>query len=125
MRVSLGVEGGFAMRNDGRAVDANIFKSLSKLIKSGRLYAVKDWLADESRKTDLSVPDWISLLEEAIETGFHSMVELFLEAREWSKEQLGDPLNRSLWNARLDLVGFCWRLAPRSRKWISRMFAER
>jgi hypothetical protein len=85
-------------------VDAIGTKSISKLIKSGRLYSLKDWLEGDGQKSNLSVPAWISLLEESIETGFHSMVELLLNARAWSAEELCDPLNRSLWNMRLDLT---------------------
>jgi hypothetical protein len=63
---------------DGNAV-ANDAKELMGLCRAGRLYEIEKWIAD-GRSLDISEAikrgRHRSLLEIAVETGFHSLVEL-------------------------------------------------
>jgi hypothetical protein len=85
-------------------MDVSSAKVLTKLIKTGQLYAVRDGLERRSQKDHLAADEWSALFAAAIDTGFHSMVELFLGAKSWSPHELCGPLNRALWNARHDLA---------------------
>lgn len=53
-------------------------KEFRSLIKTGKLFAVQNWIAEGKR---ISAPEiyWETPLQLAVETGFHSMIELFLK----------------------------------------------
>lgn len=76
-------------------------KELRRLVRDGKLFAVQKWIAESKR---ISVPGspWASPLEVAVETGFHSMVELFLQQgvdqdeRDWLLQKVVDASNFEL-----------------------------
>lgn len=66
-------------------------KEFRSLIKAGKLFAVQKWIADGKR---ISAPEvyWETPLQLAVETGFHSMIELFLQQGA-ERDELNDALN--------------------------------
>src|ERR1700722_20404233 len=90
---------------NGNAV-ANDAKELVRLCRAGRLYEIEQWIAD-GRSLDISEAikhgRQRSLLEIAVEVGFHSLVELIAkhETGQSAKDAaLGDAVS----SRRLDLV---------------------
>ena len=77
-------------------------KQLMGLVRAGRLFDVQRWIA-EGKRTVPPEPYWFSPLRTAIETGFHSMVEILLQAG-IDQDEKNTLLNRVVWNADLDLI---------------------
>lgn len=79
---------------DVRARSEDELKPLKVLVKEGRLFVVQEWL--KSGKPILSPLEsrHRSIIEIAVNTGFHSMVEIL--AREWSDHE---TMNRALGRA--------------------------
>lgn len=82
-------------------------ESLRRLIKRGDLECLLDWIrADRPlREQRKGRGRSKSALEFAVETGFYSMVKLFLDETIWGEEELENALLRALWDRREDLVG--------------------
>jgi hypothetical protein len=78
-------------------------KELIKLIRSGKLFAVQDWIAASKRYTLPEGNFTISPLQAALDTGFHSMVEILLRAGV-EQEDMDDAIYRVVLDSRLDLV---------------------
>ena len=53
-------------------------KELRRLVRGGKLFAVQKWIA-EGKRTNAPESAWSSPLDIAMDTGFHSMVELLLQ----------------------------------------------
>src|SRR5271156_6726113 len=92
---------------DGCAVAvANDAKELLGLCRAGRLYEIEKWIADGK---SLDISEAIkrgrqrSLLEIAVETGFHSLVELIAK-HETSQSAKAAALGDAVSSRRLDLV---------------------
>jgi hypothetical protein len=77
-------------------------KQLMALVRAGRLFDVQKWIA-EGKRTVPPKPYWFSPLRVAIETGFHSMVEVLLQSG-IEQEEKDYLLNRVVWNAKLELI---------------------
>lgn len=90
---------------DGNAV-ANDAKELVRLCRAGRLYEIEKWIAD-GRSLDISEAikrgRQRSLLEIAVEVGFHSLVELIAK-HETSQSAKDAALGDAVSSRRLDLV---------------------
>jgi hypothetical protein len=90
---------------DGNAVTNNA-KELMRLCRAGRLYEIEKWIADGK---SLDISDAIkrgrqrSLLEIAVETGFHSLVELIAK-HETSQSAKDAALGEAVSSRRLDFV---------------------
>lgn len=72
------------------------------LVRAGRLFDVQRWIAD-GKRTVPPDPYWFSPLRTAIETGFHSMVEVLLKAG-IDQDEKNTLLNRVVWNSDFDLI---------------------
>ena len=72
------------------------------LVRAGRLFDVQRWIA-EGKRTVPPKPYWFSPLRTAIETGFHSMVEILLQAG-IDQDEKNTLLNRVVWNSDFDLI---------------------
>jgi ankyrin repeat protein len=81
---------------------AEDMKELRRLVRDGKLFAVQKWIADGKRTFD---PDsaWSSPLEIAVDTGFHSMVELLLRQGA-DQEQRDYMLARAVGDANFELI---------------------
>jgi hypothetical protein len=80
----------------------NEAKHLLQLCKLGKLFEVQEWIASENSlcvPTDLKVTP----LEVAVDTGFHSLVQLLVRA-EPSSQLKNRALRRALSHKRLDLI---------------------
>src|SRR5678815_226624 len=80
----------------------NEAKHLLRLCKLGKLFEVEEWIASGNSlcvPTDLKVTP----LEVAVDTGFHSLVELLVRA-EPSPQLKNRALRRALSHKRLDLI---------------------
>lgn len=89
------------MRRNGRPLMASELKEFVSLVRTGKLFAVQDWLktkeyifANEWRKSPLLV---------AVESGFHSMVEVLLTAGVTQQEK-DTALEHAVYAHRMDLV---------------------
>lgn len=77
-------------------------KQLMGMVRAGRLFDVQRWIA-EGKRTVPPKPYWFSPLRTAIETGFHSMVEILLQAG-IDQDEKNTLLNRVVWNSDFDLI---------------------
>ncbi len=69
-------------------------KHLLGFVHNGQLFALQDWLKAGKRIRVQEGPSKkLSLLEEAIRTGFHSIVEELLRAGGWSQQELDNALD--------------------------------
>ena len=77
-------------------------KELRRLVREGKLFAVQKWIADGKRTFD---PDsaWSSPFEIAVDTGFHSMVELLLQ-QGVDKEERNYMLERAVGDGNFELI---------------------
>ena len=77
-------------------------KELRRLVREGKLFAVQKWIADGKRTFD---PDsaWSSPLEIAVDTGFHSMVELLLQ-QGVDKQERNYMLERAVGDGNFELI---------------------
>lgn len=80
-------------------------KQVLNLVQKGQLFAVQDWLKAGKRiRGTESAGKNVSILEEAIRTGFHSMVEELLEAGCWSQRELDTALDLARSRKRYDIA---------------------
>ena len=86
----------------GRPPLPDDIKALMKLVRTGKLFDVQKWIA-EGKRTVPPEPYWFSPLRVAIETGFHSMVEVLLQAGIDQKEK-NYLLYQALWRGNFDLI---------------------
>lgn len=77
-------------------------KELMALVRAGRLFDVQRLIA-EGKRTVPPKPYWFSPLRTAIETGFHSMVEILLNAG-IDQDEKNTLLNRVVWHSKLGLI---------------------
>ncbi|MGH7991768.1 MAG: relaxase domain-containing protein, partial [Limisphaerales bacterium] len=77
-------------------------KQLIRLVRAGKLFDVQKWIAD-GKPTVPPKPYSSSPLRVAVETGFHSMLEILLriETDQGEKNYL---LRRAVWNNKLELI---------------------
>lgn len=101
---------------DGNPV-ANDAKELVALCRAGRLYKVEEWIAD-GRPLDISRAikrgRQRSLLEIAVEIGFHSLVELIAK-HETSQSAKDTALGDAVSSRRLISSNCFWPMVPISR----------
>ena len=77
-------------------------KQLMALVRRGRLFDVQKWIAEGKRAVPPK-PYWFSPLRLAVDIGFHSMVEVLLQAGV-EQEEKDYMLNRAVWDGNLDLI---------------------
>jgi hypothetical protein len=77
-------------------------KELRRLVRDGKLFAVQKWIA-EGKRTKAPESDWSSPLEIAVDTGFHSMVELLLQ-QGVNKEERNYMLERAVGDGNFELI---------------------
>jgi hypothetical protein len=91
------------MANTRRALPE--VKQLLDLVQKGHLFALQEWIKAGKR---IRVPEGagkpLPLLEEATQTGFHSIIEEHLRAGGWSPGELADALDLARFRKRPDLV---------------------
>lgn len=69
------------------------FRRLLELIEAAKLFAVQEWIATGKSLSFKEVPgSRRQLIEKSIETGFHSMVEVLLQAGGWTSDDLTGAL---------------------------------
>jgi hypothetical protein len=95
-----------ALRNIDEALGTDEAKALIALCRKGRLYGIEKWIA-AGKSLDISSATrrgkQRSLLEIAVETGFHSLVELVAK-HETSQSAKAAALGDAASSRRLDLV---------------------
>jgi hypothetical protein len=84
----------------------NEAKELVRLCRTGRLYEIENWIKD-GKSLDTAAPTngrrQRTLLEIAVETGFHSLVELIAK-HEATQSAKSAALSEAVSSRRLDLV---------------------
>ena len=71
-------------------------RELLDLVNQGKLFGLQEWIAaGKPLQFDEVMGSRRYLLEEAIRTGFHSVVEVLLRAGVWSAEDLAHSLERA------------------------------
>jgi len=95
---------GHLMPTSRRALPEDL-KQLLDLIHKGQLFALQDWIkAGKRLRTSEGPGKTLPLLQEAIRTGFHSMVEELLRAGGWSPPELADALDLARARKRYDIA---------------------
>lgn len=80
------------------------FRKLLELIEQGKLFALQEWIAaGKTLQSEEVVGSRRYLLEEAIRTGFHSVVEVLLRSGGWSAEDLAYCLELARDRSRYDI----------------------
>lgn len=77
-------------------------KELRRLVRDGKLFAVQKWIA-QGRRTFAPDSAWSSPLEIAVDTGFHSMVEILLQ-QGVDQDQKNYMLERAVGDANFELI---------------------
>ena len=77
-------------------------KELRRLVRDGKLFAVQKWIA-EGKRTTAPESAWSTPLEVAVDTGFHSMVELLLQ-QGVDQEERNDMLERAVGDGNFELI---------------------
>jgi hypothetical protein len=77
-------------------------KQLIKLVRAGKFFDVQKWIA-EGKQTVPPKPYSSSPLRVAVETGFHSMIEILLRI-ETDQDEKNHLLRRAVWNNKLELI---------------------
>lgn len=85
--------------------DSAELEDLLGLIKTGQLFAVQQWLASHQlqHSTDREAKIRCPLLE-AVESGFHSMVEVLVKAGGWPQAQMNAAFDVATKNRRPDIA---------------------
>ena len=79
-------------------------QQLVSLIRSGKLFALQDWIKAGKRIQSSEIcDDRARVLCLAAKTGFHSILEELLKAGGWDPDELTETLRRTLDSRRLDL----------------------
>ena len=78
---------------------------LLDLVEEGRLFSVQEWISTGRRIRPEDSSDFrFSVLIRAVESGFHSMVEVLLKAEGWGQAELDESIDLVMSSSRLDLV---------------------
>jgi ankyrin repeat protein len=77
-------------------------KELMRLVRAGKLFAVQKWIA-EGKRTMPPEPYWSSPLRAAVETGFHSMIEILLH-QPVDQEERNYMLERAVWDGNFEVI---------------------
>jgi ankyrin repeat protein len=77
-------------------------KELMRLVRAGKLFDVQKWIA-AGKRTVPPKPYWFSPLRTAVEIGFHSMVEVLLQAGV-EQDEKDYMLNQAVWNNKFELI---------------------
>jgi hypothetical protein len=78
-------------------------QELLELIRKGRLFALQEWIR-AGRRLHASELDGEQVLEVAVETGFHSVIEQILQAGKWKPAWLVQALDTAINNRRSDIA---------------------
>jgi hypothetical protein len=80
-------------------------QQLVSLIRSGKLFALQDWIKAGKRIQSSEIcDDRARILCIAVKTGFHSILEELLKAGDWDTNQLTEALGWALDSRRFDLA---------------------
>lgn len=82
-------------------------EDLSALIKTGQLFAVQKWVADRWQNFSAEVfaaDERTSPLFQAVESGFHSMVEVLVKAGGWPQARLNEAYDLAVAKHRSDIA---------------------
>lgn len=78
-------------------------RELLELIRAGKLFALQEWIK-AGKRLDAPEIEEGQVLQLAVETGFHSIVEHLLRAAKWKPTWLIQPLETALNNRRSDIA---------------------
>jgi hypothetical protein len=93
------------------------FRKLLDLVNQGRLFGLQEWIAaGKALQFDEVVGSRRYLLEEAIRTGFHSVVEVLLRAGGWSAEDLASSLEFARDRSRYDISELLEKFGARGKE---------
>lgn len=79
-------------------------KEIRDLVRNGHLFDVEKWAKNGKSLRRRELDPWKSLLFEAVDFGFHSMVEILLKNDKWQEEELAEAVAQAASNRRLDMV---------------------
>lgn len=77
---------------------------LLRLIKAGRLFDLQAWIQSDRKLPISPGREAFCPLSKAVDTGFHSLVEVLLKAGGWSQYRLDHALQLAIANSRLDVA---------------------
>jgi hypothetical protein len=86
----------------GRPALPNDIKELMPLVRTGKLFEVQKWIA-AGKRTMPPEPYWTSPLRVAVQTGFHSMIELLVQ-QGVDQHELDYMLENAVWNGNFDVI---------------------
>lgn len=93
------------------------FRELLDLVNRGKLFALQEWIATgKPLQFDEVVGSRRYLLEEAIRTGFHSVVEVLLRAGGWPTEDLTHSLEFARDRSRYDISELLEKFGARGKE---------
>jgi hypothetical protein len=93
------------------------FRDLLALIERGKLFALQDWIASgKPLQFDQVARSRRHVLQEAIRTGFHSIVEVLLRADGWSADDLADALEFAREHSQFDIAELLERFGARGKE---------
>jgi len=93
------------------------FRELIDLVNQGKLFALQEWIAaGKPLQFDEVIGSRRYLLEEAIRTGFHSVVEVLLRAGSWSTEDLTHSLEFARDRSRYDISELLEKFGARGKE---------
>lgn len=92
-------------------------RELLELVSQGKLFGLQDWIANaRPLQFDEVLGSRRYLLEEAIRTGFHSIVEVLLRAGGWSPEDLAHSLDFARDRSRYDISELLEKFGARGKE---------
>ena len=81
------------------------FQQLLDLVNKGKLFDMQDWIKSGKRLRSPEGADYnAQVLNEAVGTGFHSLVEELLRAGGWSADELAVALDSARYYKRFDIA---------------------
>ena len=93
------------------------FRKLLDLVNQGKLFGLQEWIAaGKPLQFDEVMGSRRYLLEEAIRTGFHSVVEVLLGASGWSAEDLAHSLEFARDRSRYDISELLEKFGARGKE---------
>jgi hypothetical protein len=102
------------------------FRKLLELVQQGKLFALQEWIAaGKPLQFEEVVGSRRYLLEEAIRTGFHSVVEVLLRAGGWSAEDLTDCLELARDRSRYEISELFEKFGARGKELDFRTACEK
>lgn len=78
-------------------------RKLIGFIRSGYIFKLQEELRN-CVQSNITGINWTELLRAAIDVEFHDMVQVVLEMRTWTQDELEHALDRAVWNRRLDIA---------------------